>query len=213
MKKYDNQIFSYLAGSMTPEEKAIFEEQLQSSSELNFRYRQLNGILDGIREKGTIPLDDAYFSRLNVELNRRIADRGSNVKKRMYARLSLAGGMAAAVIAGALFLLRPATSINTVEGLVSNMNEDARTELLDHLSDKEDLTNFENQVAAAADDVQQIVEEKLNTTLSDEILNTGSADASGIGTIDNIDPDEVIGDLTDSEAENVYQAMLTKKIL
>lgn len=213
MKKYDNQIFGYLAGIMTPEEKAIFEEQLQSSSELYFRYRYMKEILDGISEKGNIPLDDAYFSRLNVELNRKISERGNNVKKRIYARLSLAGGMAAAVIAGALFLLRPATSVNTVEGLVGNLNEDAKTELLDHLSDKEDLTNFENQVTAAADDVQQIVEEKLNNTLSDEILNTGSSDASALGAIDNIDAEEVIGDLTDSEAENVYQAMLSKKIL
>ncbi|MCU7495092.1 MAG: hypothetical protein HF314_15235 [Ignavibacteria bacterium] len=212
--KTNDEILKYLAGLLSEEEKREFELRMENSPSLRKELERKASYLKELKALGSVEADTHYFEQLLPQLRQKKLQQKTSLGKkrtfRLYPRLAYIVPILA-VIAFLLFKpspYNPTFKKNTAPAPpaeltreVSRMNEQTKRELAGSLMENETGTTI--QPESLPDNAAEAVE----NTLGEELYAGSDSKAQ------YIDTDELMNSISNDEAEDIYQAMINKKIL
>ncbi len=199
------QIFSYLEGQMSSEEKLKFEKELALSPELKSMLEKYRNLLSNVNDLKNISVDQAYFTNLIPNFRSRL---GSKHKKKIIPKLALGLSTLTAVIIVALFVMQRPKKITAVNNYLPSVDSTLSVLQvnLNPVQDNYDLSNLSSDEAARYDSV-------VTSMISTE-LDLSSAGVNYMNeTGDNTDLKSMLQGVNEDEANKIYNELLHKKIL
>lgn len=224
MSNKNNEILRYLAGIMNEKEKHLFEERLKSSGTLRADLEESQSRLGKARELANIGSDDSYFAALPVRARNRLKMEVSGgesiliknpIKGRLASGLAVAAAVLILLIPALIFTLRSSGTAD-LPAEIASLKESEGIEIIESL-DAGQLASAEGQAIVTPGELS----DEAASGITDELLQINSHEAvpniEAIRTAELLQQNEnvsdMVNDLSDTEAENVYQALAEKKIL
>lgn len=182
---------------MSPGERAGFELELRESVELRAELEAYKNIIASVGELGNVQVDERYFNGILPGFRKM---GGTAEKKNYHPAYSFAGAVATIII---LFLMLP----------VGNMDFGDRLNNFTGPDISEYLLGYGDQQSASAipdnypDNYDTLIESALDNTLSAELNPELSA-----AVVNDVDFNSLVQTINNKEADQIYAAMINKKI-
>jgi hypothetical protein len=193
-------IIRYIDRQMRPEEKSRFEEELKNSSSLQNELEDCRKLLNEYHEGKDVPIDENYFVSLLPEFRTKIS---SGKKFKPYPVLGYGLVSAILIILISVIVLRNGEEILQTEDVISTLNDSETKYILDNYSGTDISLELAPDNSESYDSVL--------TSLLAENLVSGNPDLSYI--TDNSEDDfyNIAEDITESQAEIIYNEIINKK--
>jgi len=193
----NEKIFRYAEGEMTPEEKAQFEKELKASEVLQAELGNYKNLLSEVEDLRFVETDERYFSNIIPEFRNNLEKK----KKRSYhPALSFASAVVTVMI---LFFILPINNKN-IDDYVTNIPDSTISEYLNNYGDQQLMSNIPDDYVASYDSIADAVlysqiRAELGTDVQASVYN-------------NIDYNSLVETINPQEADQIYAAMINKKI-
>lgn len=180
-------ILKYLSGMMSPEEISRFESELKISASLNAELENIRTRLKSLNPDTEESKGHTYFANLIPRMRERIEHK----KSKRYSVLKYAVPV---FLAALIYILIPFNGEQPFEEQIKNLNDSVQAELLNYLDEPVEMT--ENA---------EVLELAIGNELKLDEVN--QLDAGYVNTSDLLD------NLSAEEINNIYNSMISKKIL
>lgn len=196
-------IIAYIDGSMTPEEKLLFDKEVEKSQELQRELQELKHFMETLKEVAAPPVNENYFINILPEFY----SRGSGKKKIRIPGIAYSLTAAAAVILILFFIFNPLKSseyTNTNE-LSINLTDQEMNKTLNGYENPYSLNDLMNSATSKTDSI-------VNNMVKDELdLSSASIDKSVAEQY--INTDDLLDSINDIEANELYSQLINKDII
>jgi hypothetical protein len=193
----NEKIFRYTEGEMTPEERAKFEIELIASEALQAELENYKNLLSEVEELRTVETDERYFSNIIPEFRKNLGE----IKKGSYhPALSFASAVVTVMI---LFFILPINDKN-IDSYVNNIPDSAISEYLNNYDDQQLMSDIPDDYTASYDSIA-------GAMLYSQIRAELGSDVQA-SVYNNIDYDSLVETINSQEADQIYSAMINKKI-
>jgi len=193
----NERIFRYAEGEMTSDEKFQFEKELKDSEVLQAELGNYKNLLSEIEDLRFVETDERYFSNIIPEFRNNLEKK----KKRSYhPALSFASAVVTVMI---LFFILPINNKN-IDDYVTNIPDSTISEYLNNYGDQQLMSNIPDDYAASYDSIADAmlysqIRAELGTEVQASVYN-------------NIDYNSLVETINPQEADQIYAAMINKKI-
>jgi hypothetical protein len=194
--KTEEKIIKYFDGQLTSDEKISFEKELDSSEELKKEFQKYLLVSEKVNQQKSAKLNPDYVNSILPEFHRKISEQKSNsFRKNLSYALSFVLVIIIGVFAIKLFTNNSSKTSDDIEKFTQSLNDDQKLNLLEDLS--------------STDDVYSMVsgKELIGMLQKDLVVNSEVLDNYGIGYQD------ILGSLTEKEADKIYNEILKQNIL
>ncbi len=203
MNNNRKKIITYLDDSMTPEEKILFEKELEDSRELRKELLDFRLLAETIKKDAEPSVNESYFINILPEFY----SRKSKKKKFTIPRIAYSLTAAAAVILIIFFIFNPLKSseyTNTNE-LSINLTDQEMNKTLNGYDNPYSLNDLMNSATPKTDSI-------VNNMVKDELdLSSATIDKSVVDQY--INTDELLDSINDNEANELYSQLINKDII
>lgn len=196
-------IIAYIDGNMSPDEKLLFEKELENNENLRKEVREIKLFLAGIKKDAEPPVNESYFINMLPEFNRR---KSSRRKFHIPAIAYSLTGMAAGVLIF-LFIFNPLKTSENLETkeLSVNLTEQEMNETLNRYEDPYSYNELMNSASSVTDSI-------VNNMVKDELdLSSGSIDKAIAERY--ISTDDLLDSLNEDEANELYSQLINEDII
>ena len=202
--KIDERIILYLDDQMNADEKASFEKELNSSPNLADDLIKYKKFLSDISDVKNIPSDNDYFVQMIPKFRGRLE---LQKKLKLMPKLVFSFTTIAAVLIFFIFTFKQ-NNKNVSTTFPTKGIQPSTTGSYSELSSLSDQFNFSTmsseEIANSNSILDSLLIEELN--LTPQSLNTITADNS------NTDLNSLVQGINEKEADQIYNAILRKKI-
>lgn len=207
--KTNNEILRYLAGMLSEEQKRELEGRLGRSPALRKELQEKSELLGQLKSWANPQADTHYFENLLPAVREKLSLQKKK-KFSFYPRLAYVIPILAVIAffvskpLGLNPFYKPGGSSSEFTRAVSEMNDQARTEILGSLLENESSTS---QASAFPENATEEVSEAVENRMGEELYKGTDTKSQ------YLDTDELISTVSNDEAEDIYQNMIHKKIL
>ena len=193
-------IIRYLDEQMSPEEKSRFEEELKKSSSLQNELEEYRKLLSQFRDFKNIPVNESYFVNLIPEFRKKIS---SGKKYKLHPALGYGLVSAILIMILSVIFLRSGNEVPQTEDVISTLSDNETEYILNSYSGTDISLGVVSNNFEGYDSVL--------TYLLAENLVSENSDLSYI--TDNSEGDfyDITMEITDSQAEIIYNEIINKK--
>jgi hypothetical protein len=203
MNNNRRKIIAYIDGNMNPDEKLLFEKELENNENLRKEVREVKLFLAGTKKDGEPPVNESYFINILPEFNsRQLSKRKFHIPVMAY---SVTGIAAVIVILFFIFNpLRTSENLDTKE-LSVNLTEQEMNETLNQYEDPYSNNEIMNSATSVTDSI-------VNSMVKNELdLSSGSIDKTI--TERYITTEDLLGSLNENEANELYSQLINEDII
>lgn len=193
-----DKIIKYDAGEMSPDEMRTFGEELKSSKTLESELIAYREFVAGVHQLREIETDDRYFNGIIPEFR---SKQEAGKKRGYHPVFSFVSAIAAVVI---LFLILPVHNVQNVINLENNVSS---TEISEYLSNYNDQQVLNTMPGDFSENYDSLVGGILYNQLGEELgVNATTS------VFNSIDYTALVKSIDKKEADQIYSAMINKKI-
>ncbi len=202
MKTIDK-IIMYLDGQMSPDEKSLFEEKIDASSEIRKELEKYKSLMKEIQNLDDVQLNEDYISQVVPKFRERLS---KQKKHRFSPKYALGLSTITAVLLIFIFIInKPAGKKDiTLTALTEQLTHEDLSSAIKLYDNQTNIENFPQFESAGYDSV-------LNSLIIGE-LNGSSESANYILSYANSDMNNMLQSINEVEADKIYKELLNKRI-
>lgn len=194
-------IIAYIDGSMNPEEKLLFEKELDSSPRIKEEMREVQHFMEIMRKDAEPSVNESYFINILPGFYRR----QSAKKKFPFSRI-VYSLTAAAVILFLFMIFNPKTpEYSDLKELSAVLSEQ---EINETLNQYENPYSFNDLMYSSTSKTDSIVNNMVKAELN---LSTGSVDR--LVSEQYINTDDLLDSINENEASELYAQLINEDII
>ena len=197
----DEQIRKYLDGELTGEELRSFETEINNSPELKNLVDSYRDTLSQFKKIENVNIEESYFVNIIPRFRKK-----NESKKQSRFKPVFAYGSISLVIVSVLLIFLFNQNYNVTNGNIT-INQISREELNSYLNanpqDNNDL-QLANNIPAEYDSV-------FNSMVQNELTANNNSGRSIVDISDN-DFNNILDEISNDDAENIYSSLISKKI-
>lgn len=197
-----NKILLYLDGRLSRREKTEFENQLKNSSELQEEFENIRKKFSLLKDLNNIEFDDSYFINMVPNVRERLEKKNRIFLIPRFAFPAI-GVILVALILVFTFNKKENINMNSIQQITANMSNNELDETL-------------NLLSAGIQDNSTLLQpsEKADSLIDHALVNAISPSISwqkNYLTYDDTNINSYISDLTEHEADQIYNQLLKKR--
>jgi len=197
--KIDKRIILYLDNQMNDEERKSFEDELSKTSELSNQFQHYKNVLQSLKVNEQRFTNEDYFINLVPKFRETILVNKKSFKIKTAFALT---AVASAAIVLLFFNPFQTSENNSVDKIISTLNETEAVEILDYYSNG--LSTIDNEQLNGYSD-------SLFSDLIYSELNLEEADINRVVSAEEISIENIYSEIKPEEADIIYNEILNKK--
>ena len=192
----EERIIKYLDDDLTQEARAAFERELNSSEELKREFENYLIIKEKINNQKNLKLSPDYANSILSEFHKNPHKHKREVLRKS---LSYAFGLIVIILVGIsvqkIFFNNNVNNSGDLEKFAQSLDENQKLDILESLNDSNDLSDI-----ISGKEYVDLLEN--NLVVNEDVLETY-----------DIGYKDLIGNLSDTEAEKIYNELINRNIL
>jgi hypothetical protein len=192
----EERIIKYLDDDLTQEARAAFERELNSSEELKREFENYLIIKEKINNQKNLKLSPDYANSILSEFHKNPHKHKREVLRKS---LSYAFGLIVVILVGIsvqkIFFNNNVNNSGDLEKFAQSLDENQKLDILESLNDSNDLSDI-----ISGKEYVDLLEN--NLVVNEDVLETY-----------DIGYKDLIGNLSDTEAEKIYNELINRNIL
>ena len=192
----EERIIKYLDDDLTQEARAAFERELNSSEELKREFENYLIIKEKINNQKNLKLSSDYANSILHEFHKNPHKHKREVLRKS---LSYAFGLIVIILVGIsvqkIFFDNNVNNLGDLEKFAQSLDENQKLDILESLNDSNDLSDI-----ISGKEYVDLLEN--NLVVNEDVLETY-----------DIGYKDLIGNLSDTEAEKIYNELINRNIL
>ena len=192
----EERIIKYLDDDLTQEARAAFERELNSSEELKREFENYLIIKEKINNQKNLKLSSDYENSILHEFHKNPHKHKREVLRKS---LSYAFGLIVIILVGIsvqkIFFDNNVNNLGDLEKFAQSLDENQKLDILESLNDSNDLSDI-----ISGKEYIDLLEN--NLVVNEDVLETY-----------DIGYKDLIGNLSDTEAEKIYNELINRNIL
>jgi len=197
--KIDKRIILYLDNQMNDEERKSFEDELSKTSELSNQFQHYKNVLQSLKVNEQRFTNEDYFINLVPKFRETILVNKKSFKIKTAFALT---AVASAAIVLLFFNPFQTSENNSVDKIISTLNETEAVEILDYYSNG--LSTIDNEQLNGYSD-------SLFSDLIYSELNLEETDINRVVSAEEISIENIYSEIKPEEADIIYNEILNKK--
>jgi len=197
--KIDKRIILYLDNQMNDEERKSFEDELSKTSELSNQFQHYKNVLQSLKVNEQRFTNEDYFINLVPKFRETILVNKKSFKIKTAFALT---AVASAAIVLLFFNPFQTSENNSVDKIISTLNETEVVEILDYYSNG--LSTIDNEQLNGYSD-------SLFSDLIYSELNLEETDINRVVSAEEISIENIYSEIKPEEADIIYNEILNKK--
>ncbi len=197
--KIDKRIILYIDNQMIDEERKSFEDELSKSSELSNQFQHYKNVLQSLKVNEQKFTNEDYFINLVPKFRETILVNKKSFKIKTAFALTV---VASAAIVLLFFNPFQTFENNSVDKIISTLNETEAVEILDYYSNG--LSTINNEQLNGYSD-------SLFSDLIYSELNLEETDINRVVSAEEISIENIYSEIKPEEADIIYNEILNKK--
>ena len=199
MKTNDEKILKYLSENVSSTEKREIEKEIESSKELSEEFTRMQKVFSDLKNDSKVETEIGYFNNLLPRVREKLDSR-----KKIFTIQRLAFSIPVAAL---LFVISLSINIEQTESLFSlSASTEEIYEAIDETSSDNLIDYIDNDYYTY--DVSELTISETGLSLDNESLQD-----LGESTFESFENYSLIENLSDKEVDEIYNEILTKKIL
>ena len=204
MKNHEEKYFDYLKGKMNPNEKKLFEDELQSSDSLRKSFEDYKTLIQIIDKTKNIKLNPDYTQSIVPDFRNKV-----EVKKFNQVIPKLKYALSFVVVAVLSFYFVNDFIKKDVNDIPTTLAE-LSTEEMNYVSSNLDVTN---SLESSLDEISlDKIDSLYSEQLSENILESSEEKTTG-NILNGYELSDVEDYLSDDDIEKIYTQLIDKEIL
>jgi hypothetical protein len=195
MNSKNDLILRYIEGNLTEEEKIRFETELNNSPSLQKELSMYKTVFNEFSGYKEIPADDDYFRNMIPRFRSKLPGK---LKRFPLQRVAFVSSACLIVV---MFMFLLLNKNNQVPNITNKINEHELTELWD---------NFSSDVLPSEFSTDLSIDSTINALYLSEMYITPEIDAYYFADRKS-DVSNIVKDINDEEADNIYKEIINKK--
>jgi len=194
--KVNEKILKYLADDLNFKEKTEFESELETNAELKKQFKQYSTQLEKLKITNDSDLNETYFINLIPSVYKRIEKTKHKV---LIPKLAI---VLSVVVVIAFIIFYPKSNDNYSK-IVASLPDSSKVQIVNYI-EKENLNLPDDYLNDA--NIQTVIESEIDRRIDIKDVNLDRR-------LCNSDDYEIISSLSGDEVDNIYDKMLSTKIL